>query len=53
MTLSYLLAHEYMAEAELFLEALQAAKGATHLLIDVVTRIKQQADTLGLVASPR
>lgn len=37
-------------EAELFLESLQAADGATHLLIDVVTRIKQQADTLGLVA---
>jgi hypothetical protein len=45
-----LLVHEYMAEAELFLESLQAADGATHLLIDVVTRIKQQADTLGLVA---
>ena len=39
-----------MAKTERFLEALQAADGATHLLIDVVTRIKQQADTLGLIA---
>jgi hypothetical protein len=43
-----LLVHEYMAEAELFLESLQAADEATHMLIDVVTRIKQQADTLGI-----
>lgn len=43
-----LLIHEYMAEAELFLESLQAADGATHMLIDVVTRIKQQADMLGI-----
>ncbi len=38
-----------MAEAELFLESLQTADVATHMLIDVVTRIKQQADTLGLI----
>lgn len=43
-----LLVHEYMAEAELFLESLQAADEATHMLIDVVARIKQQADTLGI-----
>ena len=43
-----LLVHEYMAEAELFLESLQAADEATHILIDVVTRIKQQAITLGI-----
>ena len=43
-----LLVHEYMAEAELFLESLQAADGATHMLIDDVTRITQQADTLGI-----
>lgn len=43
-----LLVHEYMAEAELFLESLQAADEATHMLIDVVTKIKQQADTLGI-----
>lgn len=40
--------HEYMAEAELFLESLQTADEATQMLIDVVTRIKQQADTLGI-----
>ena len=43
-----LLVHEYMTEAELFLEALQAADAATNMLIDVVTKIKQQADTLGI-----
>ena len=43
-----LLVHEYMVEAELFLESLQAADGATQMLIDVVTRIKQQADVLGI-----
>lgn len=43
-----LLVHEYMEEAELFLESLQAADEATHKLIDVVTRIKQQAATLGI-----
>lgn len=43
-----LLVHEYMAEAELFLESLQAADEATQMLIDVVTRIKQQAGTLGI-----
>lgn len=43
-----LLVHEYMAEAELFLESLQAADEATYMLIDVVTRIKQQADALGI-----
>lgn len=43
-----LLVHEYMSEAELFLEALQAADEATHMLMAVVTRIRQQADTLGI-----
>ncbi|MDO8465018.1 MAG: hypothetical protein Q7S46_07175 [Gallionella sp.] len=43
-----LLVHEYMAEAELFLESLQAADEATHMLINVVARIKQQANTLGI-----
>lgn len=46
-----LLVHEYMAEAELFLESLQAADEATHMLVDVVARIKQQADTLGIIKS--
>lgn len=43
-----LLVHEYMSEAELFLEALQTADEATHMLMEVVTRIGQQAQTLGL-----
>jgi hypothetical protein len=46
-----LLVHEYMAEAELFLESLQAADEATHMLIDVVARIKQQVGTLGIIKS--
>ena len=48
-----LLVHEYMAEAELFLESLQTADEATRMLIDVVTRIKQQADTLGIDKSKK
>ena len=48
-----LLVHEYMAEAELFLESLQAADEATHILIDVVTKLKQQADTLGIDKSKK
>ncbi|MDO8264159.1 MAG: hypothetical protein Q7T21_13190 [Gallionella sp.] len=48
-----MLVHEYMVEAELFLESLQAADGATHMLIEVVTRIKQQADTLGINKSKK
>lgn len=43
-----LLVHEYMAEAELFLESLQAADAATYMLIDVVTKIKQQTAMLGI-----
>ena len=43
-----LLVHEYMAEAELFLEALQTADDATHMLIDIVARIERQARTLGI-----
>ncbi len=43
-----LLVHEYMAEAELFLEALHASDEATRMLMDIVTRVEQQAATLGL-----
>lgn len=43
-----LLVHEYMAEAELFLEALQTADEATRMLIEIVARIEQQAQFLGL-----
>lgn len=45
-----LLVHEYMVEAELFLESLQAADGATQMLINAVTRIKQQAVRLALTS---
>ena len=43
-----LLVHEYMAEAEIFLEALQAADEATQMLLGIVVRIDQQAQTLGI-----
>jgi len=43
-----LLVHEYMVDAELFLQSLQAADEAANLLIGVVTKISQQADMLGL-----
>jgi hypothetical protein len=50
-----LLVHEYMADAELFLEALQAAEEATHLLTSVVSKIQHHADMLGIQvdSSPR
>lgn len=38
-----LLVHEYMTEAELFLEALIAAKAATELLFEVVETVRQEA----------
>lgn len=40
--------HEYMTDAELFLESQQAADGAMRMLMDVVVRIKRHAGTLGL-----
>lgn len=40
--------HEYMTDTELFLESLQAADGATRMLMDVVVKIKRYADTIGL-----
>ena len=43
-----LLVHEYMSEAELFLEALQTADEATRMLIDIVDRVEQQARKLEL-----
>lgn len=45
-----LLVHEYMGEAEMFLEALLAANEATQMLIDIVAKITQQANALGLPA---
>lgn len=43
-----LLVHEYMSEPELFLESLQAADEATRMLMDIVARIEQQVQTLGI-----
>lgn len=43
-----LLVHEYMSEAELFLEALQTADEATRMLIAIVARLEQQAQSLGI-----
>jgi hypothetical protein len=44
-----LLVHEYMAEPQLFLEALQAAKPATEMLFGVITRIKDEVDKRGVL----
>ncbi len=43
-----LLVHEYMTDAELFLEALKAADDATQMLINVVGNIARHAEALGL-----
>ena len=43
-----LLAHEYMTDPQLFLNALLAAKPATEMLIGVVAMIKQEAQKRGL-----
>ncbi|MGC2166235.1 MAG: hypothetical protein WA632_09505 [Gallionella sp.] len=44
-----LLVHEYMAEAGLFLEALQTADEASRMLMDdIIARISRHAKTLGL-----
>lgn len=45
-----LLVHEYMSNPELFLEALQSADRATHQLINIVTRMRQQAQSVSLAA---
>ena len=44
-----LLVHEYMTEPELFHEALITAKSATELLFCIVTAIKAEATTRGLL----
>ncbi len=43
-----LLVHEYMSEAELFLEALQTADEATRMLTVIVERMEQQAQSVGI-----
>lgn len=47
-----LLVHEYMADAELFLEALQTADRATQMLRSIVGKMDAQARELGLVSQP-
>lgn len=44
-----LLVHEYMADGALFLNALLAADAATKMLMDIVVKIEQQANELGLI----
>lgn len=44
-----LLVHEYMADSELFLHALLTADAATKMLMNIVVKIEQQADELGLI----
>ena len=43
-----LLVHEYMIDAELFLDSLCAASGATQLLMDIVVNIAKHAEVIGL-----
>lgn len=46
--LRHLLIHEYLVDAELFLQSLKAADEVTQMLIDVVNNIARYADELGL-----
>ena len=41
--------HEYMSEAELFLQALLAAREASEMLFDAVKAIEAQAAAIGLL----
>jgi hypothetical protein len=45
-----LLVHEYMSNPELFLEALLSADHATHQLMEIVTRMRLQAQSISLIA---
>jgi len=47
-----LLVHEYMNNAQLFLEALLSADRATHQLIGIVSRMRQQAQSVNLPLAP-
>jgi uncharacterized protein YutE (UPF0331/DUF86 family) len=40
------LIHEYMTDPDLFLEAIQNAKEASQMLIDIVAKLRNQADQL-------
>jgi hypothetical protein len=44
-----ILVHEYLVNAELFLNALQAADKATLMLIDVVNKISQYSKNIDLI----
>ena len=44
-----LLVHEYMTDANLFLQSLQTANKATIMLIFIVNNLKQYADEIGLI----
>ena len=44
-----LLVHEYLIDAKLFLDALQATNKATLMLIDIVNKISQHSKTIGLI----
>ena len=43
-----LLVHEYMDNAQLFLDALLSADRATHQLVDIVGRLRRQAQSVNL-----
>ncbi len=43
-----LLVHEYMSDAELFLETLLSAKGATEMLFEIIRRVTSEAVRLGI-----
>jgi len=45
-----LLVHEYMTNADLFLEALLSSDLAARQFFDIVTRVRQQAESIGLLA---
>ncbi|MEN9595932.1 MAG: hypothetical protein RL236_366 [Pseudomonadota bacterium] len=45
-----LLVHEYMTDAELFLQSLQTANNATIMLIIIVNKLEQYADLIGLIS---
>lgn len=43
-----LLVHEYLVDAQLFLESLQTAERASQMLMKIVANMVQYADTIGL-----
>ena len=53
MSLRYLLVHEYMSDAPLFLQALLSAREAVEMLFRTVAAIEAEASALGLPPRPR